>query len=418
MLHQHRSRNAAIWSVSYSPRMRKKTKSPVDDGELDGIKAEHIQINAKEEIMKHYRTPAEILKSPQLPDWVKQYTRWHKKQRQRYLEAIKNNSTADDIRFLISRCLINDHCGGASDRLQDMPYNLMIANQTQRVLLIKWEKPALLEHYLVPPEGGIDWTIFDGMFKDGENWHLKGKEIGQDRIVSTIRRDSAAPIFRKYENEEVGHKILLFTPSAELSDRFTTKMTELELFPSMYSSVHLRVKYPVGGINEHTFSFERYKSKIIGWANNAVNCAAELHPNATIYVTADNNDTVGYLLEDSPFAKHYRDATKNNRTPLIKLVARDYSIENEHVAFSTNTEADGFMGVFEDIMIMGLGKCVSHGLGGFGRLGAALSGAVCAIAHRGKYSTICRDLLASTDTAPAFEASTFKKMKKIENRAN
>lgn len=189
------------------PGTRKKAKSPVGDSARDGTRIEHDHINMKEKIMKHYRTPVEILKSAQLPDWVKQYALWHKEQRQRYLDAIEKNSTADDIRFLISRCLINDHCGGASDRLQDMPYNLMIANQTQRVLLIKWEKPARLEHYLVPPAGGIDWTIPDGMFKDGENWHLKGKETGQDRIVSTIRRDSAAPIFRKYEIEVVGHKM-------------------------------------------------------------------------------------------------------------------------------------------------------------------------------------------------------------------
>ena len=152
----------------------------------------------KNNVMQYYRTPAQILSSPQLPTWVKQYTDWHAKQRQRYLEAVRTNAPLpEDIRFLISRCLSYDHCGGASDRLQDMPYNMMLANQTNRVLLVKWEKPAALEHYLVPPEGGINWSIPDDMFKDGDNWHRKGKETGRDRIVSTIRRDSAAPLFRK-----------------------------------------------------------------------------------------------------------------------------------------------------------------------------------------------------------------------------
>ena len=45
------------------------------------------------------------------------------------------------------------------------------------------------------------------MFKDGENWHLRGKETGNDRVVSSIRRDSAAPIFRKYEVEDLGYKM-------------------------------------------------------------------------------------------------------------------------------------------------------------------------------------------------------------------
>eukprot|EP00585_Thalassiosira_rotula_P021737 CAMPEP_0196224380 /NCGR_PEP_ID=MMETSP0912-20130531/48565_1 /TAXON_ID=49265 /ORGANISM="Thalassiosira rotula, Strain GSO102" /LENGTH=161 /DNA_ID=CAMNT_0041503681 /DNA_START=186 /DNA_END=667 /DNA_ORIENTATION=- len=161
-------------------------------------------------------------------------------------------------------------------------------------------------------------------------------------------------------------------------------MKSLEIVPHHYSSVHLRVKYPVRGIDEHTFSFQKHKKQITQWATNAVNCAAELHPNSTIYVSSDSNDTVGYLLEESHFAKHYIDATKHKKHPLVvKLVARDYSNENHHVGFAQNVEADGFMDVFVDITIMGMGRCVAHGVGGYGRLGAALSGGECVAAHRG-----------------------------------
>ena len=177
-------------------------------------------------------------------------------------------------------------------------------------------------------------------------------------------------------------------------------MKSLELVPSQYSSVHLRVKYPTNGVKEDTFSFQQHKSKIIGWANNAVNCAAELHPNSTIYVSSDNNDTVGYLLEESHFAQHYIDATKHKKHPLVvKLVSRDYSNENEHVAFSTVKEADGFMSVFEDLIIMGMGKCVAHGLGGYGRLAAALSGGECAVAHVGRHSKVCSNALAKIQSS-------------------
>ena len=111
----------------------------------------------------------------------------------------------------------------------------------------------------------------------------------------------------------------------------------------------------------------------------------------------NNNDTIGYLLEESHFAQHYIDATKHKKHPLvIKLVARDYSKEVEHVAFSTNTEADSFMDVFIDLMILGLGKCVAHGVGGYGRLGAALSGGECVMAHRTHLGrpNMCSDVLA------------------------
>lgn len=190
----------------------------------------------------------------------------------------------------------------------------------------------------------------------------------------------------------------MFQPSPALAEQVETTMKSLQLMPLQYSSVHLRVKYPVNReIEEQTFTFKQHKSKITQWATNAVNCAAELHPNSTIYVSSDNNDTVGYLLEESHFAQHYIDATKHKKHPLVvKLVARDYSKENEHVAFSTNKEASGFMDVFIDLMILGMGKCVAHGVGGYGRLGAALSGGECVMAHRnhrGKLN-VCSDALA------------------------
>ena len=191
---------------------------------------------------------------------------------------------------------------------------------------------------------------------------------------------------------------LMFSPSKALAERVESTMESLQLVPSQYSSVHLRVKYPVDkSIDEKTFTFQKHKEKITSWATNAVNCAAELHPNSTIYVSSDNNDTVGYLLEDSHFAQHYIDATKHNKHPLVvKLVARDYSQENEHVAFSSNKEADGFMDVFIDLMILGMGKCVAHGVGGYGRLGAALSGGECVMAHRNHRGrpNMCSDALA------------------------
>lgn len=162
--------------------------------------------NSSEKRLKFQKEASEILRSHKLPDWVKLYAEWHKQQRQRHFDA-QNRNTESGVRFLISRCLNYDKCGGASDRLQDMPYNIMIANKTKRVLLVKWERPAPLENFLVPPDGGINWTIPDGMFNEGENWNLRGREDGKDKIVSVIRRDSAAPIFRKYEVDTVGHKM-------------------------------------------------------------------------------------------------------------------------------------------------------------------------------------------------------------------
>ena len=150
-----------------------------------------------------HRPVTEILSNPKLPDWVKNYAKWHKQQRRKYFDDMRVNGKSD-VRFLISRCLTHDNCGGASDRLQDMPHNIMLANQTNRVLLVRWEKPGKLENFLIPPEGGIDWTVPDDMFPKDYNWHLRGKEDSGRQIVSTIRRDSAAPTFKNYEKTVLG----------------------------------------------------------------------------------------------------------------------------------------------------------------------------------------------------------------------
>ena len=117
-------------------------------------------------IVESHRPASLILQNPKLPDWVKEYAAWHEQERARYLDAKRTNSTsADDVRFLIMRCLQGDTCGEESDRLQDAPLNIKLANQTNRVLLIRWEKPAPLETFLVPPKDGIDWRIPDDMYE-------------------------------------------------------------------------------------------------------------------------------------------------------------------------------------------------------------------------------------------------------------
>ena len=158
-----------------------------------------------------YRPASLILQNPKLPDWVKHYVIWHRDQRARCLDAKRNNSSsADDVKFLIYRCLMDETCGGTSDRLQDLPYKMMIANQTNRVLLVIWEKPVQLETFLVPSEDGIDWSMQGEMYdmlKDLK-WNKDGDEHNSKlQIVSKIRMKQAAPLFKKYETDVLGHKM-------------------------------------------------------------------------------------------------------------------------------------------------------------------------------------------------------------------
>jgi hypothetical protein len=56
---------------------------------------------------------------------------------------------------LIRMCL--GLCGGLNDRLGQLPWDLYLANQTGRLLLLHWHRPVSLEEFLLPRE--LDWRV-------------------------------------------------------------------------------------------------------------------------------------------------------------------------------------------------------------------------------------------------------------------
>ncbi len=100
---------------------------------------------------------------PPLPDWITNYIQWHNTMRKKYPgKQLFEHPNAP--KTLTRICL--GLCGGLNDRLGQLPLDLYLANQTQRILLIKWQKPQPLEEFLIPPsiddnEFGlaIDWTF-------------------------------------------------------------------------------------------------------------------------------------------------------------------------------------------------------------------------------------------------------------------
>ena len=89
-----------------------------------------------------------------LPKWVTHYVQWHKKIRSSFPGSrLFTDPSAPPL--LIRTCL--GLCGGLNDRLGQLPWDLYLANQTKRVLLLHWHRPVPLENFLVPNE--IDWTV-------------------------------------------------------------------------------------------------------------------------------------------------------------------------------------------------------------------------------------------------------------------
>jgi len=109
---------------------------------------------------KIHTQPQQHDESP-LPEWIEDYISWHTRMRLQFPgKAIITDPNAPPV--LVRACLTSKY-GGLHDRVGQLPFDLYLANQTKRVLLIKWIKPYSLEEFLVPPENGLDWTFPDGV---------------------------------------------------------------------------------------------------------------------------------------------------------------------------------------------------------------------------------------------------------------
>jgi hypothetical protein len=237
-----------------------------------------------------------------LPVWFKEYVVLHRKQRLALTETNWKNQ-----RFLIMRCLTtDDHCGGASDRLASIPAMLMLANATQRMLLIKWSRPAPLQEFLVPPDSGLDWTIPDWLDK-----HLDFRTLpeadGKNPLVAMERAESSAPIMtfrlhvhnkrdqfynaRKQPNELKFQLVFrdmwntLFTPSPPVAALIRQNMNDLNLIAGKYVATQVRALY---------VSDESSNTDMI---TNGINCATQLKPSWPIYFASDSSNATLSALQ-------------------------------------------------------------------------------------------------------------------------
>jgi hypothetical protein len=105
-----------------------------------------------------------VLPSSTLPDWIKSYLKWHQEQRVLFPgNALFMHPKAPKL--LIRMCL--GLCGGLNDRLGQLPWDLYLANQTGRLLLLHWHRPVPIEEFLLPRE--LDWRVprdIEGFFGD------------------------------------------------------------------------------------------------------------------------------------------------------------------------------------------------------------------------------------------------------------
>ena len=97
------------------------------------------------------------------PAWLGRYATWHRQHRQ-------------DGPYLVYTCRpsmpgTNSHCLGFGDRFRLIAFMLRVAATFDRVLLIDWDSPAPLQHYLVPST--FDWRLSPAEAREFEGLHVE-----------------------------------------------------------------------------------------------------------------------------------------------------------------------------------------------------------------------------------------------------
>lgn len=367
-----------------------------------------------------------------IPDWMKQYVKWHQEQRLTFL----TNTSSHDTKFMVVRCMDNQKCGGLSDRMKPLPFYLMLAHMTQRVLLFHWTKPCPLEELLVPPdENGINWKVegtpvtmqeirnqtnyvhfhacnrewpmtnevrmLAGIVDGGDRSYLStcrvlnvhlggGHEIQQ--AVSLFNRwhkkpgqspppwapgtsylgwNPAARIPQREMLEDVYR--LLFQPSSGVERAIYDQMVDLGILGQKFNVVQVRAKQPKlipMGIMDSNWKLDMLEN--VTYDNPKYNAYLEhLFDNAIACVQniSKENELPIYLASDSKFGTlHYKNSSLSIRMPTY---TKGDPLHIDSNLFQGRDPKD-FYQAFVDIFIMQKATCLSHS-SGFGLLALRLN---------------------------------------------
>jgi hypothetical protein len=308
---------------------------------------------------------------------ITDYVAWHTEQ----LKGMNENNW-ESFQYLILRCSEKDgKCGGVADRLKPIPLILLMAARTNRIFMIRWTKPCRIEEFLVPNEGGINWSVptwmeeklqqryrrsFYARKKETMMERLKvdvnviaetriqdvhgGAEIYNAIVATNITESSRAKDVIQDDYDEIYHDLFraVFRPVAPIQNLINKKLESTGLLPGEFSVAQYRAFYAVEHEKEKVS-----EELLIDRAINSVNCASELRPGGPVYFASDSKVAVEAVQKY---------ASQTNRS----IVSLD-GPEALHLDKENDRPPSDFYPVFVDLYLMGSGRCVSFGQGGFGR---------------------------------------------------
>jgi hypothetical protein len=186
--------------------------------------------------------------SSKIPAWLRDYIVWHRETRQKL-----NANNWQQYRYFLLRCVAGDSiCAGATDRLKTLPVQLLLVSQARRLFFIHWSRPAPLEEFLVPPEGGLDWRLppwlasklnvetVSPIWRFDHEKYRSGWRNDSQTVVRVKNMLYAHPIYDEQRSRgestmwEAYHDIwkMVFTPSPNVQARIDQILHDLGLTPT------------------------------------------------------------------------------------------------------------------------------------------------------------------------------------------
>jgi hypothetical protein len=360
------------------------------------------------------------------------YFDWHRQQ----ISEI-DDCNFEKHRYLILRCSEREQtCGGVADRLKSLPFFVAGAahSRPKRIVLIRWQRPTRLEEFLLPNE--VHWSVPEWMdaklghdandandananrkrplygnsgrqivddlrnhpdtlviegklqdFYGGSSFyyqmatememevkmkmksHLKQEQRQQQQqqqqsVDKDVKNDEQAKNdyagWKDYERIFRDLFFAFFVPAPPVQQIVRDTMKESNLVPGNFSTTQYRAFYGI----EHDKT-KRDSSELTQKAENALNCASRKQPGDPIFFASDSGVAV-------QFAKNLANATGR---PIVTL---DNNEEREALHLDkkdqwTSGRVSDFYPTFVDLLVMAKARCMSHGVGGFGRFANLLS---------------------------------------------
>jgi hypothetical protein len=298
------------------------------------------------------------------------------------MQELKTNiSSWESKTFLIMECyayfspkqnktVFSKPCGGLSDRLTPLPLLVWIAHRTRRILFIYWNRPMGLEEFL-EPASVLDWRmprelvphLVGGggggtLIKNERNAYAMA--MTGPRVVRSRLQMPGEETFRKktklsYEDVFPDLWTALFRPVPRLQTKIDAQLAAHGLTPDQYAATHIRARH-----NKHFSSAE-----VIQATNRALRCTSQLFPGAPILVASDLSDV--YEVARNVSLEYLNYSFRVETLDENSFIHLDWDPQWE-----TRT-ADDYDGVFQDLYLLGSAKCVSHGVGGYGKFGMRMT---------------------------------------------